>query len=136
MDRGQFDALARLVSRSTSRRGALAALLSAGILGRKAVGSLARRKKRGGRVNAQAADGCYPGKNCNPGPGRITSRCDFSSSTNLRNLNARGAILSKSNFTLADLRGADFRGADLSGSCFVGADLTGARLGASVNLSR
>ncbi len=136
MDRSQFDALTRLVSRTTSRRGALAALLSVSVLGNDAVGLLAKRKKRRGRVNAQAADRCYPGKNCNPGPGRITSRCDFSSSTLFRNLDVRGAALSKSNFTEADLRGADFRGADLSGSCFVGADLTGARLGASVNLHR
>ena len=135
MDRRQFDALARLVSRTTSRRGALAALLGAGVFGHDAAGPLAKRKRRGGRVNAQAASRCYPSRNCTPGPGRIASRCDFSSA-NLRNLNAGGSNLSKSNFTDADLRGAFFGGANLSGACFVGADLTGATLGASVNLRR
>jgi hypothetical protein len=135
MDRSQFDELARLVSRTTSRRGALAALLGAGVFGHEAVGSLAKRRKRAGRVKAQAASQCYPGTNCNPGPGRITTRCDFSS-RDLRNLNAGGANLSKSNFTDANLRGAFFGGASLSGACLVGADFTGATLGASVNLSR
>jgi hypothetical protein len=134
MDRSQFDALARLVSRTTSRRGALAALLSVGMLGHDAAGLLAKRRKRARKIKAQAGHRCYPSTNCSPGPGRDASNCAFAGSTNLRNLDARGSNLSKSNFTEADLRGADFRGANLSGACLVGADLTDARLGASVNL--
>jgi hypothetical protein len=81
-------------------------------------------------------DRCFPGKNCNPGAGRNTSRCDFANTTLFRNKDVQGSNLSNSNFFAADVTGADFRGAKLSGSCFVSADLTGARLGASVNLHR
>jgi hypothetical protein len=141
MDNRRFDALVRVVSRTATRRGALAALLGMAIAGRDAVELRARRKQRArrkhraGNVNTEAVSRCYPSKSCVPGPGRIASRCDFSSA-DLRNLNAGGANLSNSNFTDADLRGAYFGGANLSGACFVGADLTGATLGASVNLRR
>jgi hypothetical protein len=149
MDRSHFDALARLVSRTTSRRGALAALVSASIFGHQADPLLAKRKRKGSahakvkanakanaRINARTqAAACYAGTRCTPGKGRNASGCDFANSTVFFvNKDARGANVSNSNFTEADLRGADFRGANLSGACFVGADLRGARLGASVNL--
>jgi hypothetical protein len=46
----------------------------------------------------------------------------------------RGANLSNSNFTGAQLARADLRSANLSGACLVGASLQGAKLGTSVNL--
>jgi hypothetical protein len=138
MDRGQFDALARLVSTKKSRRTALAAVLGAALLGHDpdAAAARARARRRGrGRMRAQATvETCYPGTRCTPGKGRNNSGCDFSGTTIFQNRNVRGANLSNSNFTGADLAGADFRGANLSGACFVDANLTGARLGASVNL--
>jgi hypothetical protein len=135
MDRGQFDALARLVSNRQSRRTALATLLGAIVFRIEPASTAARRKRRGGRrISAQAADTCFPGARCTPGKGRNTSGCDFAFSTAFRNKDVRGANLSHSNFYNADLTGADFRGANLSGGCFINANLTGARLGKSVNL--
>ncbi len=134
MDRNQFDTLARLVWTKQSRRAALATVFGASLVS--ANGGAAKRGRGARRVAAQAADRCYPGKNCTPGKGKNTSRCDFAFSTEFRNLDVRGANLSKSSFAGTNLRGADFRGANLSSGCFASADLTGAKLGASVNLHR
>jgi hypothetical protein len=142
MDRHQFDALARLVSGSTSRRGALAALIGVSLVGREVE---AHRPKGKRKVRAQAkaktktkakthASSCYPSTNCIPGKGRNTSGCDFANSTVFVQRDARGANLSNSNFTGADLSRADLRGTNLSGSCLVNATLRDARLGSSVNL--
>jgi hypothetical protein len=136
MDRNQFDTLARLVSTRQSRRAALATLLGAAVLRSNPGAALAKKIKKRGRVEAAAANRCYPGTRCTPGPGRNASRCDFAFSTVFRNRDVRGSNLSKSSFRGADLRGADFRGANLSGGCFVGADLLGAKLGSSVNLHK
>jgi uncharacterized protein YjbI with pentapeptide repeats len=133
MDRGQFDALARLVWTRQSRRAALAMLLGAAVLGRVPAPLLAKKTKKR-KATAAAADACYPNTACIPGKGRNASGCDFSFSSLLQNKDVRGSNLSNSNFIGANLTGADFRGANLSGGCFVGADLTGARLGGSVNL--
>lgn len=92
----------------------------------------ARKRTKG--VQSQAASRCYPGTNCIPGKGRNTSRCDFSNSRVFFQGDFRGANLSNSNFTGAQLAQGDFRGANLSGACFVGASLADAKLGASVNL--
>ena len=135
MDRGQFDALARVVfaDMKKSRRAALATVLGATLLrhGPDAAGARTRNRKR--KVKA-AASTCYPGTRCDPGRGRNTSKCDFSFSTLFRNKDVRGSNISNSTFRGADLRGADLRSANLGGSCFVGADLSGAKLGSSVNL--
>jgi hypothetical protein len=137
MDHAQFDALARIVSRRQSRRGALAALLSAAAFRFHPAPAAARRTRIGRRrVRAQAATVCYPGTRCTPGRGKNTSGCDFSRSVLFSGLDARGSNLSNTNLSGADARGADFRGANLSGACLVGADLLDARLGASVNLGK
>lgn len=137
MDRGQFDALARVVFTDLrkSRRAALTTILGAALLrhGPDDVQAKTTGKNRKKRVKA-AASICYPGTRCDPGRGKNTSKCDFSFSTLFRNKDVRGSNLSNSTFRGADLRGADFRSANLSGSCFVGADLGGAKLGSSVNL--
>jgi hypothetical protein len=135
MDRGQFDALARFVSTKGSRRTALAAVLGAALLGRDPAAALGKGKKVKAQAKAKAKP-CYPGTNCTPGKGKNTSGCDFSNSTIFHTKDARGANLSNSKFTLADLGGADFRGANLSGGCFVDASLLGATLGSSVNLGK
>lgn len=131
MDRGRFDALARLVSSRPSRRAVLAALLGAALPRQGPDAAMARKKRR---ARAEAAGVCYPGARCTPGKGRNTSGCDFSRTTVFRNLDARGANLSRASFAGADLEGVDLRGANVSGSCFVEASLRHARLGASVNM--
>jgi hypothetical protein len=138
MDRGRFDAVARVVfaELQQSRRAALATVLGATLLRFQPAPAVARRRRTGrgrGRVMAQAASSCYPGTRCTPGKGKNTSGCDFSFSTLFRNRDVRGANLSRSSFRGADLRGADLRGTNLSGACFTGASLEGAKLGASVN---
>lgn len=134
MDRLEFDALARLVSRKQSRRTALGALLGAVILGQEpdAGGAKTQRRNRTG-VQA-AANSCYPGTRCSPGRGKNASGCDFAGAATFVGRDLRGANLSKSNFTGAQLAQADLRGSNLSGACFVGANLLDAKLGNSVNL--
>jgi hypothetical protein len=140
IDRGRFDALARLVSAKQSRRGALAALLGAAFVGhdRAAVAKPRGRGRVKGQAKAKsttAAAPCYPaGTGCVPGKGKNNSGCDFSHSSVFVNRDARGSNLSNANFSGADVWGADFRGANLSGACFVDATLFRAKLGASVNL--
>ena len=140
MERGQFDALARLISRTSSRRTALATLLGVAVLNHETPELLAERKNHRRSVAGEAtavARLCYPGgTNCKPGKGKNTSGCDFTNSTALFQGNFRAANLSKSNFSGAQLAQADFRGANLSGACFVKANLRDAKLGASVNLSK
>lgn len=138
MDRGQFDALARMVSTARSRRSALAVLLGAALFRHEPARSLARhpgRSRKRARAAAEAqASTCYPGTRCTTGRGKNASRCNFSNTALFVNRDARGANLSNSNFTGADATGADFRGANLSGACFVDVSLRGAKLGVSVNL--
>lgn len=148
MDHDRFDKLARLVfvgvTSRQSRRTAVAAIVGAALLRPDLDAVLARKNKANknkkknrakGKASAEAPSPCYPSTKCTPGPGRYTARCDFSSSSTLKNQNVRGSNLSYSSFRGANLSGADFRGANLGGSCFVGADLLGAKLGTSVNLS-
>jgi hypothetical protein len=133
MDRSQFDALARLISARQSRRGALAAILGAMVLGHAPGASLAKRR---GRVRAQAKT-CYPGgTQCVPGRGKNNSGCDFFQSTAFFEQDVRGSNLSNINLRGAAAWKADFRGANLSGACLVDANLLGAKLGASVNLDK
>ncbi len=137
MDREHFDALARLVSSRQSRRGALAALVGAALLGHHPDADAARRRprRRKGRKgrpgNGDDDNGsvdCYPGTNCIPGNGHTNGGCDFSFSTVFRHLDARGSILSGANFTGADASGADFGSAVLSDACFVDANLLDANI--------
>jgi hypothetical protein len=133
MDHARFDTLARRVfgDLRQSRRAAVATLLGFTLLRQDRGQTLA---KPAGKTNPQS---CYrKGTSCTPGQGANASRCDFSSSTNLVGRDFRGANLSKSNFTGAQLPGADFRGANLSRACLVGANLLDAKLGASVNLRK
>jgi uncharacterized protein YjbI with pentapeptide repeats len=128
MDRGQFDALARLVWTEQSRRTALATLLGAALLGQAPVSVASKKKAKA------SSKPCYAGTRCTPGKGRNTSGCDFSGSVEFFEGDFRGANLSNSNFTGAQLAKANFRGANLSGACLVGASLADAKLGGSVNL--
>jgi hypothetical protein len=122
MDRAHFDALAQLVSTRQSRRSALAAVLGAAVLRLDPAAVLAKGRHKGnGRLNAQAkakaktkAKPCYTGTTCALGKGKNASGCDFTGSTALFQGDFRGANLSNSNFSGAQLAQADFRGANLS----------------------
>lgn len=127
MDPSRFDHLTTALARSATRRTALIGALAALGLSRSSLA--AKQQKR--PVRAQEAAVCYPSSKCTPGKGRNNSRCDFFGSALFRGLDARGANLSQSNFTAANLEGADLRSANLSGSCFIVANLRGARLSAA-----
>jgi hypothetical protein len=157
MDREHFDALTRLVSTTSSRRSALAAILGAAFLHQGLDDTEARRrrkrkrkaKRRRRRLKRRTqvvfvpvgppppppTPVCFTGTNCNfPGPGVVSENCDFSGSTTFVDLDVQGAILNGANFTNADASGANFQGALLNGACFVGADLSGATIDESTLL--
>ena len=116
MDRNQFDALTRVLASTPSRRGALGALLGAGLAGIAGSSEAARRNrkgKKGRRVSAQAAD-CL-----SPGPGTNLNRCNFNQANFVR------ADLSGSSMAGTRFRGANLCGADLSSSQLRDADFRG-----------
>jgi hypothetical protein len=104
MDHDRFDTLARQVFTSLrqSRRAALAALDAALLLANADVVLSQVKKRLRAKVAAQTVDRCFPGKNCNPGKGTTTSRCDFANTTLFRNKDVRGSNLSNSNFFAVD----------------------------------
>ena len=151
MDCSRFDALARLIASTASRRTVLTSLFALAYAGQDHFEGKARKRKRAtrGKIDRRrhtqktgegpARGGstsmrCYSSSSCYPGRGHNTSGCDFSGSSLFHGKDVRGANLSGSNFAGADMRRADLRGANASNSCFVGADLLGARVGSSVNL--
>jgi hypothetical protein len=134
MDRLEFDALARLVSGKQSRRTALGALLGVLVLGQEPDEGRAKTRRRNNAAVPAAANPCYPGTRCSLGKGKNASACDISGATSFVGRDLRGANLSKSNLTGAQLARADLRGSNVSGACLVGANLLDAKLGNSVNL--
>jgi hypothetical protein len=141
MDREQFDAFARLVWTTASRRAALGALVGAVVLGGAFNPAVAKPrskdKKQGKRKRKKGNKGkkrpCYPGTNCQLGPGNDNSGCDFTESVRFFALDVQGANLSQANLTEAQLAGADLRGVDLSGACLVGANLLNATIDDETN---
>jgi hypothetical protein len=145
MDRGRFDALARLVFRTHSRRAALAAILGATLVPHPLPTVLAKSKKKGkakgkrkrhpGGVApvplppAPLVPVCFPGDNCFPvGQGTVNEDCDFAFSNLFVDLDAHGAVLSRANFTNAALFQANLRGAVLADACLVNANLLHAQI--------
>ena len=133
MDREHFDTLARLVSATTSRRSAFAALLGAALLGHDPDATLAKRRKRKRRGRGDDDDDdddddgetplCFQGSPCLVKQGANLQDCNFANSIDLRNSNCRGCVLSGANLAGADLSGANLQGAILDGACLVNADL-------------
>jgi hypothetical protein len=126
MDREQFDALARLVWTKQSRRSVLGTAIGLAALGlapdlNAATRKNKRRRKRKRKQRKNRP--CYPGKNCNLGPGSNNSRCNFAESVRFFDLGVQDANLSGANLTGAQMAGADLRGVNLSGACLVGANL-------------
>jgi hypothetical protein len=145
MDRERFDALARSVWDSSSRRSALGALLGAALLGPLAPLASAKRKpkekhqrrrkrKKGNKGHGGTPHRCYTGTACQPGPGQDNAECDFSQSTLFHKLDVQGSDLSGANFIGAQLSEANLQDVDLSGACLVGANLHGAIIDDSTNL--
>ncbi|MFN8590509.1 MAG: pentapeptide repeat-containing protein [Thermomicrobiales bacterium] len=148
MDRDRFDALARVLATSASRRAAIVTLLGGGLAGGSVAGRErhgANRATRGGRdrVRGEAACGSpRHGANmngCNFN-GRDFSGDDLSAAsmvgttfndatligTNLSSSNLRDAKFRRANLCWADLSSAILRGTD-----FTNANLTGANLRSS-----
>ena len=146
MDRLRFDAIARLLATTGSRRRTLGALLGAALLGH-TVEALAKPggKRRGNgkgknnnrrrKIKAQAVPAsCFSGAACIPGPAAYLAKCDFTDSTLLAGVNCSKSNLSDASLLRANASGANFTKANMSRVCFVDADLTGATLAASTNL--
>ena len=138
MDDHRFDAIARSLGTTRSRRGALGLLAGAAGLG--LAGADAKRHRRKGKQAKPAATSaaCLAAgsKSCTLAqakPGAVLKDCDYAgASLYTRALNA--ANLSKASLADADLSGANLAGANLSSTCLTGADLTLASLrGASLS---
>ena len=139
MDDRRFDAIARSLGTSRSRRGALGLLAGAAGLG--LAGADAKRRKgkgkgkhgRGGKAHLAeqsavcAAAGSRTCTLAQAKPGAILSNCNYAgASLYTHALNA--ANLTKASLADADLSGANLAGANLSRACLAGADLTLASL--------
>lgn len=147
MDRERFDALARLLATTGSRRGAIGALVGAGLFGTGLETEARKRngKRRGGggkgksrnrRNQAQAEQlpaRCCSRNNCTPGPGKNLYKCCYENA-NVSGKNFSGANLGQANFSGANATGANFQGANAGGACFVDANLTNAKINSSTNL--
>jgi hypothetical protein len=148
MDRDRFDALARLLAATGSRRRTLGALLGIAVFGegvdalakKNGTGSKNRSKNRNQKKRRQkerrardqaAPANCFTGSPCIPGPGTNLASCDFEGTNALAGQNLRGSNLSKANLQDADASGAKLNSANLGGACLVDANLTGATTGSA-----
>jgi hypothetical protein len=121
MDSEVFDRITRVFGSTGTRRTALGALLSAGLLGVASQTDAKTRRRKSRRLRAQAQPGL---RDCpHPKPGQNLSKCDFSGQ-DLRGASLRGANLTGADFTDANLCGADLRATNLSKADFMEANLT------------
>lgn len=135
MDQKQFDAVARAVAGTKSRRTVLATLAGFAVFATDEAAARNTRKRRRRRKQRQAGT-CYPGQGCVAGQGRDSDGCDFSGSNAFHDANLQGARLSNTNLSGINAMRANLQGADLRGACIVetnlfeanlqGADLRGA----------
>ena len=140
MDDRRFDAIARSLGTTRSRRGALGLLAGAAGLGLAGADAKRRRKHGKGKQAHPAAQSAVcaaaGSKSCTVAqakPGAVLKDCDYAgASLYTRALNA--ANLTRASLADADLSGANLAGANLSSTCLTGADLTLASLrGASLS---
>ena len=136
MDEQRFDAIARSLGTTRSRRGAIGLLAGAAGIGLAGADAKQRRgrkhgKGKGAKPAAQSAACAAAGsKACTVAqakPGAILNGCDYAA-TDLAGAALNAANLSKASFADADLSGANLAGAGLGGACLNGADLSGASL--------
>jgi hypothetical protein len=154
MDREHFDALARVLGTSGSRRGTVGALVGAALFG--AGLEVDARRKKGKKRKKRGPRPCFGDKSCAfPSDGLDFEACDLDdkdfsedcSGCNFRRANLRDADLNDfsnfydgdprpnfqgTSFREANLRGADLAFIDASGAsfrdaCLAGADFTGAK---------
>ncbi len=134
MDEQRFDAIARSLGTSRSRRGALGLLAGAAGLGLAGADAKRRRKHGKGKkahpAEQSAVCAAAGSKSCTVAqakPGAVLKDCDYAgASLYTRALNA--ANLTRASLADADLSGANLAGANLSSACLTGADLTLANL--------
>lgn len=128
MESESFDRVARVLGAAGTRRGALAILTGAGIIGARDASSARTRRRTAGkgtsRVTAQASCG-------SPGPSSNLNGCDFDSA-NLTGANLSSSSMVGTNFQGATLVGADLSASKMNGANFKQANLCGARMVSSV----
>jgi hypothetical protein len=122
MDRDRFDALARLLGASGSRRATLGALVGAALLG----GGLetAAKSKKGKKPKT-----CFGTKSCPfPSDGQDFEQCNLAgvSAADCNGCDFRGADLGNADFSHVKVQGASFRNANLRNAFFDFADASGA----------
>jgi hypothetical protein len=142
MERGEFDALARLIAAQRSRRSALAALLGATLLGPLSELGAAKRKSKQRDQRRREGKGSS-GKKANDkakGNGKNTRRNAKDPTAQPARAEAtrccatgncvpgKGKNLAKCCYQGQDLTGKNFQGANLGSANFSGATLTGANL--------
>ena len=132
MDDRRFDAIARSLGATRSRRGALGLLAGAAGLG--LAGADAKRHRRKGKQAKPAATSaaCLAAgsKSCTLAqakPGAVLKDCDYAAA-DLSGKALNATNLSKASLAGANLSGANLAGANLASACLAGADLSGANL--------
>ena len=134
MDDRRFDAIARSLGTTRSRRGALGLLAGAAGLGLAGADAKRRHKGKKGKHAKPAAQSAVcaaaGSKACTVAqakPGAVLKDCDYAGA-NLHGAALNAANLSKASLAGADLHGANLAGANLANACLTGADLSGASL--------
>ena len=132
MDDRRFDAIARSLGTTRSRRGALGLLAGAAGLG--LAGADAKRRKGKGKhakpAAQSAACAAAGSKTCTLAqakPGAVLKDCDYAGA-DLAGKALNATNLSKASLAGAKLAGANLAGANLANACLTGADLSGANL--------
>jgi DNA-binding beta-propeller fold protein YncE len=142
MDRGQFDALTRLIATQRSRRSAIAALLGATLLGSLSELGAARRKGKRRDQRRRDGKGASGKKAKNKAKGNGKSMRRNAKDRPAQNAGAeatrccatgnctpgKGKNLAKCCYQGQDLTGKNFQGANLGSANFSGATLTNANL--------
>lgn len=135
MDRERFDALARRVGASGSRRAVLGGLVGAAALSGGLIADTDARNRRRRRRRQNAVVVCFGSATCEfrSGGGQDLDECAFINSTIMQGGNCGGCSLRQADLRGANLDGtqlggASLREANLRGTSLIGADLRGAVL--------
>ena len=134
MDDRRFDAIARSLGTTRSRRGALGLLAGAAGLGLAGADAKRRHKGKKGKqakpATVSAVCAAAGSKACTLAqakPGAVLKDCDYAAA-DLSGKALNATNLSKASLAGANLSGANLAGANLASACLAGADLSGANL--------
>ena len=134
MDDRRFDAIARSLGTTRSRRGALGLLAGAAGLGLAGADAKRRHKGKKGKHAKPAAQSAVcaaaGSKACTVAqakPGAVLKDCSYAAA-DLSGKALNATNLSKASLAGANLSGANLAGANLASACLAGADLSGANL--------